>query len=339
MRETVAAAAMSAAQVQDTQLVFQQMGLQTLRVSVLKRGSFDAQSSCLIGEQGEVQEADTQRPLDSVFPGGAAHLSELMQQPEVLTSTRKLSPRQWQLAWRLEDGKTVVAEAKFHDKRDALNEADTAIIRLVCSTSLRRLREEASDAEATAPSLQVWPHVDRRKASGPARPPWVSLALLCTSVLCGAWLLFFALPQSLNAAQSVRTEYSRLLDGTMSRSLSAALATGDYGDVQSALQVFLELGQLESAVVTNDKQRLVAMVGVVKNQRIGEAVVAGYAAGATPLKLSMGSQQHGQLLYVPARALDSGGVSRTAMWVAGLGWLSALVLLGLQLWRRAQAPP
>jgi hypothetical protein len=334
MQDTQTAAALAAALVQDTRLVFQQMGLQTLRVSLLQRGSFDALSSCLIGEQGRVQEADANRPLDSVFPGGAAHLSELMNQTEVFTSVRKLSPRHWQLAWRLEDRQTVVAEAKFHDKRDALNDADTAVIRLVCNGSFRRLRDGANEPEPDGDSVLVWPQVDRRKSSAPSPAPWLALALLGLGALCSAWLLFLALPQSVQTAQGLQNEYSRLRDGTMTRGLSAALATGDYGDVQSALQTFQELGQLESAVVTNEKQRVIAVAGAVKNQRIGEAVVPSYAAGATVLKLATGSQKQGELLYAPAQALGNDTGSRAPMWAAGLALLSSLGLLALQLWRR-----
>jgi hypothetical protein len=334
-------AALAAALVQDTQLVFQQMGLQTLRVSLLKGGSFEAQSSCLIGEQGLVQDADALRPLDSAFPGGAAHLSELMNQPEVFTSVRKLSPRQWQLAWRLEDEQTVMAEAKFHDKRDALSEADTAVLRLVCNNSLRRSRDGAKQNKSDEQSLLVWPQVDRRKAAAPILPAWLpawlAAVLLGLTVLCCAWLLFFALPQSAQGTQALQGEYNRLRDGTMTRSLSAALATGDYGDVQSALQNCLELAQLESAVVVNDKQRTVAIVGTLKNQRIGEAVVPGYAAGAKALKLATGSQEHGQLLFVPAQSLDSSGPGRAAAWAAGMAMFSSLVLLALLLWRRASS--
>jgi hypothetical protein len=329
--------ALVAAQVQDTQLVFQQMGLQTLRVSLLKGGSFDAQSSCLIGEQGLVQDADALRPLDSAFPGGAAHLSELMNQPEVFTSVRKLSPRQWQLAWRLEDQQTVMAEAKFHDKRDALSDADTAVLRLVCNSSLRRSRDGTKQNKADEPGLLVWPQVDRRKAAAPSLPAWLAAALLGLTVLCCAWLLFVALPQSAQGTQALQGEYNRLREGTMTRSLSAALATGDYGDVQSALQNCLELAQLESAVVVNDKQRTVAMVGALKNQRIGEAVVPAYAAAAKVLKLATGSQKHGELLYVPAQAQDTGGSGRAGPWAAGLALVSGLALLALQLWRRASA--
>ncbi len=335
MQGTDLSAALAAAQVQDTQLVFQQMGLQTLRVSLLKRGSFDAQSSCLIGEQGLVQEADALRSLDSAFPGGAAHLSELMNQPEVFTSVRKLSPRQWQLAWRLEDRQTVMAEAKFHDKRDVLDDTDTAVIRLVCNTSLRRAPDGAQQSKADEQGVLVWPQVERRKVAAPALPIGLTTALLGLTALCCAWLLFFALPQAAQGTQALQSEYSRLRDGTMSRSLSAALATGDYGDVQSALQNFLELGQMESAVVVNDKQRTVAMVGVLKNQRIGETLVPGYAAGATVLKLATGSQKQGELLYVPAHSLDSGGAGRAPQWAAGLALFSSLALLGLQLWRRS----
>jgi hypothetical protein len=317
---------------QDTQLVFQQMGLQTLRISLLKRGSLDAQSSCLIGEQGDVQQADTSRHVDSVFPGGAAHLEDLMNRPELFTSVRKLSPRHWLLAWRLQDGHAVVADAKFHDKRDALSDADAAIIRLVCNTSFGRLQDEAADADTALAAAQVWPQVERRQRSTSSRPAWPSLLLLATAVLCSAWLLFMALPNEQRRADALQAEFNQLRDGTLNRSLSAALATGDYGEVQLALQNFLDLGQFQSAVVTNDKQRLIAMAGSLPNQRIGEAVAPAYANAAKVLKLATGSQQHGELLYEPKLASHSG--NSASVWVAALALLAGLALLAWQLMGR-----
>jgi plasmid stabilization system protein ParE len=319
--------------VQDTQRVFQQMGLQTLRISLLKQGSADAQSSCLIGEQGDLQEADVQRQVDSVFPGGAAHLEELMNRPELFTSVRKLSPRHWLLAWRLHDGHAVVADAKFHDKRDVLSDADAATIRLVCNTSFGRLRADVEEDASGAATAQVWPHVERRKLSGPARPPWLSLALLSLIALCSAWLLFMALPQTQRNEQALRAEFNRLRDGTMTKGLSTALATGDYGEVQLVLQNFFDLGQFQSAVVTNDKQRAIAMTGTLKNQRIGEPVAPGFVASATAIKLSTGSQQHGELLYEPAPASSSStpAGAHVLTWAAALALLCSVVLLVQQL--------
>jgi plasmid stabilization system protein ParE len=317
--------------VQDTQRVFLQMGLQTLRISLLKQGSLDAQSSCLISEQGDLQEADVQRQVDSVFPGGAAHLEELMNRPELFTSMRKLSPRHWLLAWRLHDGHAVVAEAKFHDKRDALSDADAATIRLVCNTSFGRLRSEVDDDTDGATTAQVWPHVERRKPQDPARAPWLSLALLSLCALCSAWLAFLALPQAQRSDQALRAEFTSLRDGTMTHGLSTALATGDYGEVQLVLQGFFDLGQFQSAVVTNDKQRAIAMAGPLKNQRIGEPVAATFATSANVLKLATGSQQHGELLYQPTLLPSAGGGRHVLTWVAALALLSSGALLLQQL--------
>jgi hypothetical protein len=328
------ATSLADALVHDTRRVFQQMGLQTLRISLLKRGSLDAQSSCLIGEQGDLQEADVQRQVDSVFPGGAAHLEELMNRPELFTSMRKLSPRHWLLAWRLHDGHAVVADAKFLDKRDVLSDADAATIRLVCNTSFGRLRAEVEEDASGTATAQVWPQVERRKAAASPQPPWLRLALLsllslCT--LCSAWLVFLALPQAQRSEQALRAEFSSLRDGTMTRGLSAALATGDYGEVQLVLQTFFDLGQFQSAVVTNDKQRAIAVAGAVKNQRIGEPVVPTFASAAQVLKLATGSQQHGELLFEPAPSQSSGAGGKAPIWGAALLLLVSAVLLAQQL--------
>jgi hypothetical protein len=330
--------ALDDALVQDTQRVFQQMGLQSLRISLLKHGSLDALSSYLIGEQGDMQGADVHRHVDSVFPGGAAHLEELLNRPEPFTSVRKLSPRHWLLAWRLQDGHAVVADAKFNDKRDALNDADAAIIRLVANTRWGRLQDEAAGGDAGLTAAQVWPHVERRKrgvsadTSGFGGPVWLSAALLATVLLCSAWLLLFALPQWQQRTQALRAEFIQLRDGTVTRGLSAALATGDYGEVQMALQNLFELGQFQSAIVTNDKRRVIAMVGSVKNQRIGEAVTPASTAAAQVLKLATGSQQHGELLYEPKLTQSSSGSSNewAPLVAAAAALLAAVGLLGLQ---------
>jgi hypothetical protein len=338
MQEAGVAAALAPALAQDTQRVFQQLGVQTLRVSLLDGHSFDAQSSCAIDEQGQVQESDLQRPSDSVFPGGAAHLAELMQASDVVTSVRKLSPRQWLLAWRLQDGHAVVVDAKFHDKCDVLSEADQAVIRLVCNTSFGRLRDHSADLTDNKHTMAlVWPQVERRARNTPTAAGWLPLGLAAATWLGSVVLMFVAVPQAMQNLQALHTEHKALQEGTMTRGLSAALATGDYGEVQLALQTFYDLGQVESAVVTNEKQRAVALVGGVKNQRIGEPVVPGYATAASALRLATGSQQHGQLLYqLPARA-DSNGSGTLLWWGAAWVLLTSLALLAQQLWSRRRS--
>jgi hypothetical protein len=324
--------------VTDIGRVLQDLGVQTLRVSRLDTQSFEFQWARSITAQGDVHEADAKRALDSVFPGGSAAVAEITRRAGADISVQKHSPRRWLLAWRAEHGQANLVDAQFYEKRDTLSDLDTALLRLVCHISTQQAQAaDADDGTSPKHSALVWPQVERRARPAASVGPALAWALMLCSVLACAWLALVAAPQSRQETAARQADFIALRDGTMGRSLSAALATGDYGEVQIALQTFAELGHFQSAVVLNDKGRTVAIVGAVKNQRIGEPVASAYAQSATSLKLATGSQQQGKLLFVATPAAEATGIGAGLGWVAGLALLLSLALAALQVWRQRRA--
>jgi hypothetical protein len=338
---TALAQAQDVAVATDVRRVLQELGVQTLRVSRLDTQSFEFQWARSITAQGDVHEADANRPLDSVFPGGSAAVAEITRRAGADISVQKHSPRRWLLAWGAEHGQANLVDAQFYEKRDTLSDLDTALLRLVCHISTQQVQAaDADDGTSPNHSALVWPQVERRAKSATSVGPALAWALMLCSVLACAWLALVAAPQAGQQAAARQADFIALRDGTMGRGLSAALATGDYGEVQSALQTFAELGHFQSAVVVNDKQRSVAIVGAVKNQRIGEPVAPAYAQSATSLKLTTGSQQQGQLLFVAMPVAEGTGVGSGLGRVAVLALLLSLALTALtalQLWRQHRA--
>jgi hypothetical protein len=346
------AAVLAPSVLQDVQRALQQLGVQTLRVSVLDTRTLEFDWAQSITEHGELQEGDTQRPLDSVFPGGSATVASITRRASTDISMQKHSPRRWLLAWRLDgaadapgalpadEHKASLVDVLFHDKRDLLSDADAALLRLISHASMAaRVGSDAERAAASTGTL-VWPQVERRASppvtQGESWAPAVALASVLAAVLLAAWLALWVVPNVKKDAAARQTDFVALRDGTMGRSLSAALATGDYGEVQAALQTCAELGHFQSAVVVNDKQRVVAVAGTVKNQRIGESVAAAFKDSASSLKLTTGSQQQGQLLFVAAPASDAGQTHLPLVWASALVacFGAASALLQLRGWRR-----
>lgn len=318
--------------------VLRELGVQTLRVSRLDTQSFEFQWARSITAEGDVHEADANRPLDSVFPGGSAAVAEITRRAAADITVQKHSPRRWLLAWRADGDQANLVDAQFYEKRDTLSDLDTALLRLVCHISTHQAQAtDADDGSGDNHSALVWPQVERRARPAASLGPALAWGLMVCSVLACAWLALVAAPQAGQQALARQADFMALRDGTMGRGLSAALATGDYGEVQSALQTFAELGHFQSAVVVNDKQRTVAIAGAVKSQRIGEPVAPAYAQSATSLKLATGSQQQGQVLFVAMPAAEAAGVTASLGKVAGLALLLSLALAALQLWRQRGA--
>jgi hypothetical protein len=327
----------------DVQRHLQLLGIQTLRVSVLDTRSLEFQWAGSISDQGQVQVGDAQLALDSVFPGGSATVLDLTRQPLGHTSVQKQSPRRWLLAWRLRDDEAVMVDAQFHDRRDVFSETDGALLRLLCNSSLARTnagRAAADTGLAQATDTQahtlVWPQIERRAGTLSPRARGVGTLMLAVALLSCLWLLLFGAPQMQRHALAQDAEFASLRDGTLRSALSLALATGDYGEVQGALQNLSELGHFESAAVVNDKQRVVAISGEIKNQRIGDNLSAEYRATTRQLNLATGSQQQGQLLYVvkPSPAADLGKGLWIASGLAAVGSLVGLLVLLLPLLNR-----
>ena len=323
----------------DMARLVRQLGVQSLRASVVDLSSMVLQSGWSIAETGEVSDSIMERTLDSVFPGASARLSQLAQASDEDTMVQKLSPRRWAFAWRLDARHAAMTEVQYQERRDTISDGDTTLVRLLCNTGIRAGLAAAPAASAAQAQALVWPQVDRRARNKQrAINKWVP-GLLAASTLVAAWLALVALPRYTSAATAQQTEVTKRLtmaDNTMTHGLATVLSSGDYGEVQTALSFYEAQGYLQSAAVTNARQRVVAAVGPIDRLRIGDPVAADFASAARQLELSLGSEKLGVLLLVapPAAAAESQGPVRTASWAALLAALAAFGLVAAGLWRR-----
>jgi hypothetical protein len=324
------------AMLQDIARVFRHLGVQALRASVVNMFSNDFRSTWSINDAGAVSVGDADRPLDSVFHAGSATIEQIAQAPSDDTIVRRLSPRRWAFAWRLEGESAIVGEVQFHERRDSMTEADAALIRLVCSASIYG-GGPASAAPREARTELMWPQIERRSQRKNPRSPWLALALLGAATLLAAWLALVAVPNTREAAraQQVEIEQWRLTaDRAMVQALSLALAGADYGEVQSSLSSFSALGYFRGAAVVNANERVVAIAGATEGARIGEKLALQSASAARVLNLDTGAKPSGQLLLLSEASTNKPGTQTGALLVAALSTLAATIAaMGLLAWR------
>ena len=340
----------------DMALMFGQLGVASVRASVVDMESMAFQSAWSVTEKGEVGEDFLGKGLDSTFPAAMATIAQMGVAPPEQTVVRKLNPRHWAFAWRIDERLVAVAEARYRDQRDMMSPTDTALVRLICDTGIRARQSEGDSPRSRPlpasvardhPHLQ-WPEVDRRQAP---QAPQVTLStrvgvlLMALSALLALWLTVFVAPRARDEALALQTEVQRLqLMGSKSMlsTLAASLATGDYGELQATLANFGVLGYFETAVITNARQRVVAMVGSVPDVRIGDGLPAALAKSTAAQELSLGSERYGQLMVSGATLPKTmTGASRWVMIAAALVGATALcgvLLLVLRRGSRDAAP-
>lgn len=334
----------------DMALMFGQIGVVSLRASVVDMESMAFQPAWSITERGEIGEDPLNRGLDSAFPAAMATIAQMGVASPEHTVVRKLSPRHWAFAWRIDDRHVAVAEARYRDQRDMQTEADTALVRLVCDNGIHANQSDAADGSGRASAmpagtldgrpLMMWPEIDRRRADRAAAVSPLAVFVVVLSALLALWMVAVAIPWARSDASALQTELTRLHDmgnGAMLHNLAATLATGDYGEVQASLSSFATLGYFQGAVVTNARQRIVSVAGTVSDVRIGDAVSPTLARSARVLDLSIGSERYGQLLTLGAAApaeLSSGFqvLLISALLVCACTAVAALLLL----WRHRQ---
>ena len=201
-----------------------------------------------------------------------------------------------------------MASARYRDWHDVHSDVHTALVRLVCDTGIRAGQVAAPAPGDTQPEAQmVWPAVERRSKLPAGKTSPRTKWLMAGGGLLALLLVWAATLATLGRADALQAEAKRLqaiTDSTMTHSLSAALATGDYGDVQAALSSFSSLGYFEGAVVTNARQRIISTAGTVTSARIGEPLPLTPSGSARVLDLTQGSVRHGQLLILGAPTLN-----------------------------------
>ena len=330
----------------DMALMFGQLGVASVRASVVDMESMAFQSAWSVTEKGEVGEDLLGKGLDSTFPAAMATIAQMGVAPPEQTVVRKLNPRHWAFAWRIDERLVAVAEARYRDQRDMMSPTDTALVRLICDTGIRarqsdgdspRPRPLPASAARDHPHLQ-WPEVDRRQVPQLALSTRVAVLLMALSAVLALWLTVWVAPRARDEALALQAEVQRLQtmgSKSMISTLAASLATGDYGELQATLANFGSLGYFETAVITNARQRVVAVVGTVPDVRIGDGVPPALAKRNEALDLALGNERYGQLLLAGASApKTAAGGSRMVSIVASLLGASALCGVLLLVLRR-----
>jgi hypothetical protein len=342
---------------QDMARMFRQLGVQQLRASVADTTSMASQVTWSLSDVGQLSVPASERNLDSVFPGASSTIAGLDAVASDNTTVQKLSPRLWGFAWRVDAKHAIVAEVQYRERRDSVSETDIALVRLVCSAVIRagqpapapHAGHAAHAAYAAHPAhgplgpmggvgahALVWPAVERRAYVASPRATWTALALSTLAALITAWLAFSAVPKTRLAAQAQQEQFERVrkaTDATLVGSLSQAMATGDYGEVQATLSSFASLGYFDNALVANAKGKVVALAGPVPRQRIGDPINGAYAGSARALGLAAGPEGPGQVLLVEPKAASFQAVPTQPLSMAAqLGFATALGLAALAAW-------
>jgi hypothetical protein len=310
-------------------VLFGQMGIASFRAAVVGLASMDMRSTWSHSAERDPQLEATDAAPDSAFIAARDAGISLRDAPTEYTMVRKLSPRVWSFAWRVNADLMVIAEVRYLDRRDTLGEADSALVRLVFMALSQP--EEGVEGQLSAPGSGLeWPAVDRRRnRDGRAllRSQRVPLMLLGLSALLTLWLSVISLPAAgdrLAAQQSATTRLQGVADKTVTQQLTETLATGDYGEVQAQLTHFQTLGYFPSAVVLNARQRVVASVGMGGEVVIGAAVPATVSAAASAAPLVRGTEQFGQLLQLGQAEGPPEGSIRAPWIIALASCLAAL---------------
>ncbi len=312
-----------------------QCGIASIRAAVLDPASMEAHSRWSLSTQKEAQAAADAGSGSAFFAARDAGAS-LRGAPAEHTVVRKLSPRLWSFAWLAGPDQMVVVEARYRDQRDMLNDKDSALVRLVfLSLSPSGIRD--SDELSLGVSELSWPSVDRRSRSdcrGQLRSQALPLVLLGLSAGLAGWLAFIALPAASDERAARQAETLRLqtmADNTVVAHLSAALATGDYGELQDELSGFHALGYFPGAAVLGVRQRVVATVGMGNDAAIGATVSAAVAATTRSVPLVLGGDELGRLLYLERTAQTDRVAIPTLKGLAGASTLAALAAAALLL--------
>ncbi len=328
---------------QDIARSLRQLGVASFRASVVNVDSMTFQAAWTISEAGEVTDNQVDRPLDSSFPAATAAINLLAHASDDETLLHKLSPRRWGIAWRLDDPNVVLAEAQFHERRDAISESDKTLLRLVCSAAMRPAGPAALPGMVEPGTTMSWPGAEAAAPAVPRLAARLSVVLVACAALLALWLAAAALPD-LKRSTSVReaqvAKLQALADKTLVRGIGTAMATGDYGDVQTVLSSYSSLGYFDGAAVVNVRQRVVALSGRTDQLRIGDPVPEETQRNAQAIELTLGTERLGQLLIVPAPATVQ--PAPMPAWLPPLAWslvaglLAALVSTVLVL-RRPKA--
>lgn len=301
--------------------LWRHLGIESCRVSQVELASMVLEGARWMTEGGEVSGSGGEHNLESTFPGAAARVAQLGAREIGEVVSHRLSPRRWVFAWRLPRGSScLVAEVRYRDGRTTPSEFDAAVIRLICQRWFEVDSAAALlDSEIPQPG---WPIIERRASQPLPRSVLGGLVLIAATVLLAAWVAVFGGGAAERHRQALQQEAGRLASlaqQTVASALGSAIAQGDYGEVQSALEMYAGLGHFTSAAVVNPRDQVVAAVAPPPELRVGVELPSALARDAQAVPLQADGTVAGRLLVLGPRgdALAANGSGLTAVRLAG----------------------
>ncbi|MEK8050907.1 hypothetical protein AACH10_11725 [Ideonella sp. DXS22W] len=316
----------------DLSRLFQALGMQQFRAFVVDTASMACESTWAMDEHGALVDDGEPLSMESALPGSNAIVAQLANASLERVIDTHSGVRGRTFAWRMDALRVVIVKVRYHARNDRPRELDIAMARLLCNAGLLNRHDGARpglDGQALAWSQPV-----------PARPmPQRTLGLVgaglgVAAAALAAWLALGALPAMDEQSRRVSrhaAELRSLADETLAHGLTTALASGDYGEVQNQLSAFESLGYFRGALITNARQRVVAIAGQVDDTlRIGIELPDGTVPRAQTRDLSQGAERYGRLVVVKpapqAPAAPQGLPLRSvALVTAGAAALAALL--------------
>lgn len=323
--------------------LMEQLDVRAMRTSLIDLDSMDCRSSWNIRfDEAQADEPDD-RGHDSSIHNSMATIIDLNKVPAGQTLSRMLRPQRWAFAWRIDERCVAVTEACYRTPRAEQRVGDPELVRLICDAGIRagifepteamndrstELPRESEPFSAEANASPVgFPEIPEATVSGPTNPsrrgagvdyPRGAMALLLGGLLFAALLIASHYQATSTHFESMRLQ--TLAENTMTQRLSGVLSQGDYGEVQAELASLAASKYFDGGVVTNARQRVVAIVGDFSDIRIGDPVPASLERSARVFDLGgVGSSAKGQLLtwgasgqptrtYTSQRVVVAGGL-------------------------------
>ena len=336
--------------------LMERLDVQAMRTSLIDLDSMRCGSSWDIRFNDAQAEDPGERGDDCTLRQSMATIIQLNKIPTEQTLTRMLRPQRWAFAWRIDEQCVAVTEACYRTPRSEQRAGDPELVRLICDAGIRAGKFELS--EAMNDDSTESPRESQRLAMGGKTPPvghagifgtaddvasrpnphgvgakypHGALALLLGGLLSAALLMASHHNATTTHAEAVRLQTQA--ESTMTHRLTTALSNGDYGEVQAELDSFAALKYFDAGVVTNVRQRAVAIVGEFAGTRIGDPVPATVERSARVFDLGgAGSTAKGQLLtWGASNSRTSSYTSQRTVLAGGLVICMTAVIVGISL--------
>lgn len=274
------------------------LGASTVRAVIFDLDTKLCHESWQINEYGETSSDSNDGGAITQFVTAMGTIAQLSQTSANETLIRQLNPRRCAFAWRIDERRVAVVEARYLLPQTGRRDQDAAVLRELFN--VRMPRHASDETVATLGVVTEFPHgrdghdtaLHSSPDAGPSAPPEQGLdtpsprgaamsppplglgrGLLALIVFClVAAIVFLVAERQMQSLQGEQLRLRTQAEATMTRQMADVLAQGDYGEVQAELETFAELAYFQDAVVTNAQRRVIAMVGTVQDARIGNIV-------------------------------------------------------------------